>query len=136
MLLATVAAASGLALGFWLLREEPTCEDLGFAASMLEGEVFEVRCVPAFVVRLGGRPVVYLARSPHLGERLLWDQRRRLFHGQHGESFAADGEPVEGPGSRPLWRCPTTGTGTGLRIAVRSRPSQEDFEAVCKRLSP
>ncbi len=133
LIILAVLMAAGMisAIALWS-RGDPECGDLSAVANLKEGDVADVRCVPAFVVRMGGNSVVLLARSPHLGERLIWDQKRRLFLGQHGESFAADGTVVTGPGNQPLWRCPTVGSRDNLRIKAKSSPSTNDLVMACK----
>lgn len=133
VLVALVAAGiiGGFGIGL-LTGEDSECGDLGSVVNLREGEVAEVSCIPAFVVRLGGDIEVYLAYSPHLGEKLLWDQKRRVFYGQHGETFTAEGTVLSGPGDRPMWRCPTVGSGDDLRIKAKSRVTVKDLRSACK----
>lgn len=54
-----------------------------------------------------GNFTVFLARSTHLGEPIVWDQRvQRFVSPAHGEKWARDGKYYEGPAPRDLDRFP------------------------------
>lgn len=120
-----------------LFRAPDSCAYLGQLDEFPPGSVTRIDCVPAFVVVLPGdtQPTVFLAQTPHLEREILsWDPDSSTFYAPtHGERFDIRGEILDGPASRPLWKCPTEVRG-GRQVWIRGgeHATRDELWSICK----
>jgi hypothetical protein len=149
--LVLAAVAVGLLAGCSFLPSDPTaCAFLGHPGTFAPETVTRARCAPVYVVNHEGGLTVFLARTPHLdGETLQWQTSGgesvnpspgavlstdgTFWSFAHGERYDLSGVGIEGPVSRPLWRCPTETRGNQLWIANAMDASADEIVAICQR---
>jgi nitrite reductase/ring-hydroxylating ferredoxin subunit len=107
--LIAVAAVGGAALLIDSYRSPTNALTLGSLPD--GGSVHKIEGVDVFLVKKGAGVRGFLDSAPHLGERLWWCTRERVFLSPaHGELFDQNGRLINGPAQRDLDRVKTTVT--------------------------